>query len=373
MSKELDKMPLMRGHRSGGKTTDGRFKTTRSYVAPSGFPVKKEFVQRKDESQKSVHKRADEWLSTERGKLPSPSMPLTSAFERFIEHCENKNLSKNTIRGYKVAIKNINTSLGQVKLSALSSWQVNELCTIHGKETKTAKDIRDVGRNAYNYFLACKWATENPFELATPISYRVSDSEERILTSEEAQEIIDEVEPQFRTFFVLLRWTGCRPILARNLLRSELEVDSDGDMWINSKTVNRDSKKWKGLGKILVPEVAAEAIRQLPITSLYLFPNAKTGKPMHESTYTHAWQEAQQRINERRIEKGMEPYKQCGPYSLKHLRVSELVNTGADIKIVMKLVGLKSEATLRKHYQQVGDEQLKGAVGMSKSMTRDKK
>lgn len=324
----------MRPHRSGTKLADGRFRTSRQYIGPDGLPVVKQFVSRKGESQKDVLKRADLWQASSAGSLPSPRMSLKDALDLYVKHKERQGLKHKSIKDLKFGTALISAEYGNIQVSKLTPVQIDALTEKWLEKPRTALKIREQGRAAYNWFLKCEWVDKNPFLSSEPVSYSSEDWEEPLSPAHFAT-TLQKVEGQvYRAILLLLRWTGCRPDAARNLLWSDLT--GDDVMWMSHRSKTNASSR-----PIPVPAEAAEAINALPRKGLFVFTN-KGGRPIAESTLIHVWREAQEAA-------GLTPRRL---YDLRHMRLTELAKVATD-KELAYLGGHTTVATTKRYYVQV--------------------
>lgn len=329
---------------AGGKMTDGRFRTTRQYKAADGLFVSKAFAARKGENDQAVIDRADEWLKEERGKIPSPKMRLRRAFDLWLDYKRRQRKAERTIEDYEETAAWICAKFGEVEVRKLTAFHVDSLIfdwTAQGK-LRSAKKIRDVGRNAFNYFLRNKWRERedgNPFTDTDPVGYEVEDSSEPITAADFDKALAQLESPVHRALLLALRWTGVRPVGIRTLLRSEIQERKDG-LWMKKYVKSRSSNKWNP-----VPRAAAEAIRSLPVTSMFVFPSPK-GNAYSESGIARIWKSAQ-------VKAGLTPR---SIYDLRHMRATELIDTaaaaGIDVVFVARQVGHSKAAITRERYHQ---------------------
>lgn len=335
----------MNAPRTGGKMADGRFRTTRQYKGPDGLPVSKVFAAKKGETKRAVIDRADEWLVTNRGSLPSPKMRLRRAFDLWIDYKEGQQKADRTIEDYQETSDLICAKYGELAVSSLSAFHVDELIRewVSQGKMRTAKKIRDIGRNAFNYFIRNKWVAReegNPFKDADPVAYEVEDETEPIPIEDFEKSLATVKKPVHRALLLALRYTGVRPVGIRTLLRSEIRDQDDG-MWMRKFVKSRNSKKWNP-----VPRPAAEAIRALPVTSVFVFPN-RDGAAFSESGIAAIWRDAQ-------VKAKLENIRPL--YDLRHMRASELIDLaadkGIDVVYVTRQLGHSKAALTRERYHQ---------------------
>jgi len=170
----------MRTHRSGGFGSDGRFRTKRQYIAADGLPAVKEFRARKGETQRSVLLRADTWVAEQKGKVPCPSIKIEAALEVFIEHRQEQGKADKTIKVYRFASKIIGKHLGGLRIDQVGIYAVEKMLKKWQDKPRTAKMLREFGRNAYNWFERNGWVERNPFRDAEPVTYAADQWEEPI-------------------------------------------------------------------------------------------------------------------------------------------------------------------------------------------------
>jgi integrase len=323
-------------------TARGKFKTQRSVVDAHGISISREFVQRKGESERAVVQRANKWQVENRGKAPSPTMTLERAVQIYLEYrkadLDEGLIQPPTYRADQTDSKNLVEALGAQTIDRIDAYGIDMATKALSSTPRTAKGMREFGRKLYKWLIARHWAERNPFMDSRPVSYE-PDKWQEPMTAEEFEEALAKVEQaDIRTMLATLRWTGLRPKGVRELLWSELE-EKDGRLFIRKQTAKRTS----GKRPVFVPKVAADMIREMPRTSLFVFPSPKTGKPYAETHVAKIW-------------RGVRPNDR-GVYDLKHLRVTELAEFGLDPEKTVAAVGMKSTQSLQ-HYRQISASKL---------------
>jgi integrase len=308
--------------------------------------VRKEFVQRvrTKETERQVTLRADKWLRENLGKLPTMTMPLTRAIELYIEDRQDDDIRPVSLKDDKYVSELLKSALGTVRIDALDAFGIELALKPWRSKARTAKKIRDFGRKLYKWLAKRGWVdvARNPFQQARAVKYAPSKWQEPITPAHFAKAMEHVTRDDYRAVLLLLRWTGMRPKSARELTWPEVE-ERDGRMWIRKVS----AKTTAGTRPVLVRKEAAEAIRALPKSSVFVFPSAKTGKPYNETTIMGAWRDAQTAA-------GLTPRPL---YDLKHLRVTELAEEFDDVTVAYA-VGLDSADAIRNNYRQIDGERL---------------
>lgn len=318
-------------------TSRGRFKTQRQYRGPDGFPVKKEFVQRKGESRRGVIQRANAWQVEMRGKLPAPTMTLGLAIDIYSEYRQAGPLSKDTLQDDSY-VKNLLVPLHGVRIDKLDAYGIEVLLRQWQSKPRTAKKIRDYGRKLYNWLIKRKWAQSNPFSDSEPVPYEPENWDEPMPQTDFDKAFAKLTDPVVRAQILTLRWTALRPKAIRELMWSELEERENG-LWIRKAMKNTKAKR-----PVYVPAHVAKVILAAPRSSLFVWPSHKTGRPYNESWIRTSWLKAQ-------IAAGVDRRK---VYDLKHLRVTELheIFEGDDVKVTAA-IGNKSVSVTKYAYRQI--------------------
>ena len=337
----------MRKHRQGCWMKDGRFRTSRQYVGPDGLPVRKVFVTRKRsrETPKQVGARADSWLSENIGKLPTPTMTLERAIELYMEYREDDDITQVTLQDDKYVSSIMKPVLGPARTDTLDAFAVELALKTWKDKPRTAKKVRDFGRKLYKWLAKRHWTDEshNPFSQAKAPGYAPEKWQEP-LTSEHFDEALQYVtRADYRAILLLLRWTGIRPKSARELTWPEVS-EKDSRMWIRKVR----AKTQAGTRPIMVPKVAADAIRALNKSSVFIFPSPKTSRPYNETTIMGIWRQAQ-------ADAGLDEVRPL--YDLKHLRVTEYAEYLDDVETAAA-VGLNSPEVIRNSYRQLSRNRL---------------
>jgi integrase len=361
-------------------TSRNRYKTQRSVIDANGIARSKEFVQRKDESKRSVDQRANKWQVDMRGKMPSQDMALELAVRIHLEYrkadLDEGIIGPDTYRADQTDALNLLQvfgadreqakkflkpiegeeevlSLGTPKISQIDTYRIDlALRPLAKKKARTAKGLREYGRRLYNWIVAKKWSDENPFVDSRAIAYDPEKFEEP-MTPEEFDESLAKVSRQdIKTMLALLRWTALRPKGARELLWSELE-ERNGRLFARKQKAKRTS----GTRPVFIPEPAASMIRAMPRTSLFVFPSTKTGRPYDHSFLASQWRKV--RPNDR------------GVYDLKHLRVSELSEIFDDTGTAVA-AGMKSMQALS-NYRQFSPDKIAEAIERSEQSRNTQK
>lgn len=336
-------MPDVRPSRTGTTTSRGDYKTTRQYTL-DGLPHRKEFVQRKGESKTAVRYRADAWLSNKRGTTLAPVRRLETCIDLYLEYRRDDNITKHTLRDDIYVGRLLTEALGAQDIERLDAIGI-ELAlrkwVAEGK-MRTAKKVRDFGRKLYKWLKKRRWTQQNPFEEAAPVSYAPDRWEEPMPAADFDKAIALVEEPNIRALLILLRYTGIRPKSARELIWSELE---DGDMMFVRK---QNAKRPSGEKPIPVPSVAAQAIRALPKTSMFVFPSKRTERAWSETWVGKQWRQAQKTagLTARHL------------YDLKHLRITELRAGLMDDVKVAAAAGMKSVESVQNSYAQIDRAEL---------------
>lgn len=344
-------------------TSRGKFKTQRSVIGADGLPIEKEFVQKhpkggKLESVRSVIQRANTWAVEMRGKAPSPSMSLEAAIDLYLEYREGDyragEISLPTFRADKTYSKHLKTLLGSVKIGSLDAYAIDLALRELAPKKRTAKGARESGRMIYKWLIKRKWATENPFLDSKPIDYSPPQYEEPI---EDPWSVIAKVEDQTaREIYSALLCSGLRPKGIRELLLSEIVIRGD-QVWIQKASAKNEA----GKRPVYVTEPGASILKsklESP-TSLFAFPNPKTGQPYGQTWLCDHWRKV--RPNER------------GPYDLKHFEVSRLVEANWTAPQIAARVGVKSAKSIE-HYIQFNLNKLAERIDSSEqSRNRTKK
>ena len=317
-------------------TSRGKYKTQRSVIGADGLPTRKEFVQKTGESKRSVTLRANAWQTQMKGKTPSPNMTLERAIEIYLEYrkgdCDLGIISTSTHKADKTNAKNLKTLLGDLKIGALDSIAIDMALKKLVSKKRTAKAVREFGRQIYKWLVKRKWSEDNPFLDSTPIDYQPPQYEEPI---EDPWKIIKTVEHEAaREIYSVLVCSGLRPKGIRELLLSEI-VLRGGQVWIHKST----AKNLAGKRPVYISEPGASILRRKlkSPTSLFAFPNPKTNKPYGETWLCEHWRKV--RPNER------------GPYDLKHFEVSRLIELGWTAPQIAARVGVKSSKAIESYIQ----------------------
>ncbi len=350
-------MQSVRPQRTGTYTSRGQFKTTRQYIGPDGLPVRKEFIQRKRESERAVVIRADKWVSENVGKLPTRTMSLARSIELYIEDRESEEIRVVTLKDDRFVSALLSHALGVVRIDALDAYGIERALRTWREKPRTAKKVRDFGRKLYKWLAKRGWVDDsrNPFTQAKAPTYAPEKWQEPISTEHFETALAKVCAADYRAVLLLLRWTGIRPKSARELMWAEIG-EKEGRMWITKQSAKRIS----GTRPVMVPAAAAENIRALPRTSLFVFPSPKTGKPYSDTTIMAQWRRAQKAA-------GLTPREL---YDLKHMRVTELSRIMNSEEVAVS-VGLESSEAIRNNYFQIDRTALAQVIddaGVNKSM-----
>lgn len=326
-------MSFIRPRNTGTKLPNGKLRTQ---ITVGGISTI--LVQRKDESGADFWSRVAAAKEGQVRKMPTKGMKIDQAWDIWIESKEHK-LKERTLRSYKWIGKSyIKKMFGKIRIDSLQPIIVDrQLATID--KPRTAKMIRDVGRAFYRYALKCGWAERNAFELADPISY--SPSTRQVITSAQAETVIQKADPRFVPLLRFMRHMGLRKSEAINLTWSEIE-----DGWITL----RDAKTAMGRQSIPMPVLCEEILESLPRTSIYVFPN-EDGKPWHERTVTAIWHKA--------CEAAKVPI--CPVYDLRDLFASEMAQR-TDRDTLRRLMRHTDVRTTELHYIHVERDRLQRSV-----------
>lgn len=323
----------------GTRTSRGRYKTTRKFTV-DGATYKKEFVQRQNESIRSVNQRANDWQSTNRGKRISPFRTIASVSELYMEYRQGDSIQPVTLKDDQYAAGLLTNLLGTVDVSKVDPVGVELALRTWAHKPRTAKKIRDFGRKLFTWLNKRGWTDSNPFAQAKPVPYE-PDVWQEPMKPEHFEAAIAHVKNQnLRAMYLLLRWTGIRPKSARELLWSE--VLDDQRMFVKKST----AKTRASLAPMYVPDEAASEIRALPKTSPLVFPSPRGGA-WSAKNIGERWNEAQSKA-------GLVPRVL---YDLKHLRATELTATLGRTDAAAAL-GIKNPQVLDKHYVQIDREAL---------------
>lgn len=326
--------------RTGTKTSRGRFKTTRKYTHNT-VVERREFVQRKGESQSSVAKRADEWLAANKGRHQNPLKSLAQCIDLYLEHREGADLAPKTRRDDRYAASIVKALLGSRPVEQIDATDVERALRLYKGKPRTAKKARDFGGRVLKFLKKRRLTQENPFLEADPIPYSPKRFEEPMDPADfdKAAALVD---GPVRTLLLLLRYTGIRPTAGKDLMWPEV---SQGRRMFIRKASNKNEAGTRGMP---VPEKVAALIRAIPKTSVFVFPSKRTGKPWSYSHVDKTWRSAQRKA-------GVEVR---GLYALKHLRVTELRDRLKDDVKVAAAVGISSPQVIGQSYAQIDRQKL---------------
>ena len=154
----------------GTRTSRGRYKTTRKFTV-DGATYKKEFVQRQNESIRSVNQRANDWQSTNRGKRISPFRTIASVSELYMEYRQGDSIQPVTLKDDQYAAGLLTNLLGTVDVSKVDPVGVELALRTWAHKPRTAKKIRDFGRKLFTWLNKRGWTDSNPFAQAKPVQY----------------------------------------------------------------------------------------------------------------------------------------------------------------------------------------------------------
>jgi integrase len=256
---------------------------------------------------KSRDAAVEKWLQAKKkGGPPDPKATLEEICQSYIEKCREKKRAPNTIRDYETCLKRIKAHpIHRVHVTEMTATMVDDfLATM---PPATAINTRSFMRAAINRIARKnQLVAENVVEFSDPIE-RGEDDRAPISFQDYGKVFKSEDDPLLLAYWLVLGAAGMRPDEVRNLQWTELLEDEGGAYLKKAK-----AKTAKGKKPVPLPQIAAEALKALPRTSIYCFPsNIKRmkGKPFSMTYFTSKWYDAQVRA-------GVEP---TNIYQLRHM------------------------------------------------------
>lgn len=161
--------------------------------------------------------------------------------ESYIEDCEMRGLSVNTIRGYRICSKRLNSSIGEVLAKDLTTYTINEFVRSQVKlelSPKTIKNSTSLLTSAYEYAVDLGFLAKTPCKkIRLP---KMNDDEKKILDEDEIKVFVEKLDalPQDdKVAFLLALFGGLRKGEIQGL--KEEDVSDFGSVSIKRTRYNK--------------------------------------------------------------------------------------------------------------------------------------
>ena len=198
------------------------------------------------------------------------TITVAKMVEDYIDSCETRGLSANTIRGYRVCLKRLYMPFGEVLASELTPYTISRYLTAEiastQHSTKTIRNTITLLSAAYTRAIRLGFLTENPCDRLDPI--KQVKTEKQILDEDEIKRFVECLEGEPQDFKV-----ACLLALFCGLRKSEILGLKEEDVNLNFGTVRvyktrfdfgeQTTKTESSKRTLVAPEFVIEEIKKL--------------------------------------------------------------------------------------------------------------
>lgn len=149
--------------------------------------------------------------------------------ESYIDNCEMRKLSVNTIRGYRVCSKRLNSAFGEVLAKDLTPYMINEFIR---SQTKLERSSKTIGNSVSLLGSAYEFAIGLDLLVTSPCSKvklpKKESSEKKILDEDEVKrfvECLDGITQDDKVAFLLALFAGLRKGEIQGLKEEDIGFD----------------------------------------------------------------------------------------------------------------------------------------------------